>query len=139
MARRGAEDATDGTTEAAALAVLGLAALAGIGLLPLAAGAGAIMVLALREKGSIHRFVRALDEVELRAALQFAVLALVLLPLLPVGPFGPLGGIRPRELWIVVLIVRAQLSLTGWPGGWWESVAGRRWPGCSAGSSPPRR
>ena len=113
VARRGVEDATDGTTEAAALAVLGLAALAGIGLLPLAAGAGAVMVLALREKGSIHRFVRALDEVELRAALQFAVLALVLLPLLPVGPFGPLGGIRPRELWIVVLLVSG-LNFAGW-------------------------
>lgn len=113
VARRATEDAADGTTEAAALAVLGLAALAGRGLLPLAAGAGAVMVLALREKGTIHGFVRALDEMELRAALQFAVLALVLLPILPTGPYGPLGGIRPRELWIVVLLVSG-LNFAGW-------------------------
>lgn len=113
VARRVVEDATDGTTEAAALAVLALAVLAGIGLMRLAAAAGAVMVLALREKSSIHRFVRGLGELELRAALQFAVLALVFLPILPVGPFGPLGGIRPRELWIVVLIVSG-LNFAGW-------------------------
>ncbi len=95
----------DGTTEAAALAVLAVATLAGLGQPALAAGATAVMVLALGEKSAIHAFVRRIGEVEMRAALHFAVLALVLLPLLPEGPYGPLGGIRPRELWLVVLIV----------------------------------
>ncbi|HKQ18666.1 MAG TPA: DUF4010 domain-containing protein, partial [Candidatus Eisenbacteria bacterium] len=36
-------------------------------------------------------------------AIRFAVMAIVVLPLLPEGPFGPLGGIRPRQLWILVL------------------------------------
>lgn len=103
--RRGGPDAVDGTTEAAGLVVLGLGALAGLDYLQLAAGAGAVVVLALREKSAIHGFVQRLGEVELRAALQFAVLALVLLPILPKGPYGPLGGIRPRELWFVVLLV----------------------------------
>jgi uncharacterized membrane protein (DUF4010 family) len=31
-------------------------------------------------------------------------MAVVILPLLPEGPFGPWGGIRPRTLWIVVLL-----------------------------------
>jgi uncharacterized membrane protein (DUF4010 family) len=105
VARRGDHEAVDGTTEAAAIVVLALGVLAGLASLRLAAGAGAVMVLALREKGTIHGFVRRIGEVELRAALQFAVLALVLLPILPKGPYGPLGGIRPRELWIVVLLV----------------------------------
>jgi len=112
-ARQGGGEAIDGTTEAAALAVLGLAVLAGVGLMRLAAAAGAVMALVLREKGSIHGFVRGLDEVELRAAFQFAVLALVLLPILPAGPYGPLGGIRPQELWGVVLIVSG-LNFAGW-------------------------
>jgi uncharacterized membrane protein (DUF4010 family) len=30
-------------------------------------------------------------------------MALVILPILPEGPYGPFGGIRPRELWAVVL------------------------------------
>jgi uncharacterized membrane protein (DUF4010 family) len=105
VARRGGDDAADGTTEAAALAVLALGVLAGLDETRLAAAAGAIMVLALREKSAIHGFVRRLDDLELRAALQFAVLALVLLPILPEGPYGPWGGVRPRELWGVVLLV----------------------------------
>jgi uncharacterized membrane protein (DUF4010 family) len=104
-ARRGGPEAVDGTTEAAAVVVLALGVLAGLASLRLAAGAGAVMVLALREKGTIQAFVRRIGELELRAALQFAVLALVLLPILPEGPYGPLGGIRPRELWMVVLLV----------------------------------
>ncbi len=97
--------AIDGTTEAAALVVLALAVLAGLGQLRLSAATGAVVVLALREKSQIQAWIGRIDEVELRAALQFAVLALVLLPILPEGPFGPLGGVRPRELWMVVLLV----------------------------------
>lgn len=97
--------AIDGTTEAAALVVLALAVLAGLGHLRLSAATGAVVVLALREKGQIHAWIGKIGAVELRAALQFAVLALVLLPILPEGPFGPLGGVRPRELWMVVLLV----------------------------------
>jgi uncharacterized membrane protein (DUF4010 family) len=106
-ARRGGDEAVDGTTEAAALTVLGLGVLAGLASTRLAAAAGAIVVLALREKSAIHGFVRRLGEAELRAALQFAVLALVLLPILPSGPYGPWGGVKPRELWGVVLLVSA--------------------------------
>lgn len=99
------QDAIDGTTEAAALLVLAMATLAGMGRLRLGAAIAAVVVLALREKSTIQGLVRRIGEVELRAALQFAVLALVLLPILPVGPYGPLGGVRPRELWMVVLLV----------------------------------
>ncbi len=43
-------------------------------------------------------------ETELHAALQFVVLAVVVLPLLPSGPvFGALA-VRPRALWMVVLL-----------------------------------
>ncbi|HEX6745961.1 MAG TPA: DUF4010 domain-containing protein [Longimicrobium sp.] len=102
--RRGDGEAVDGTTEAAALAVLALGTLAGTGEEALASGAAAVVVLALSEKARLHRAVRAIDADELRGALQFAVLALVVLPLLPDGSYGPLGGIRPRGLWIVVLL-----------------------------------
>jgi uncharacterized membrane protein (DUF4010 family) len=100
--RPGAE--TDGTTEAAAIAVVGLGAVAGVGWIGLAAGAGAVVVLMLREKERLHWMVRQLGEPELRAGFQFAVLAVVVLPLLPVGPFfGPLA-IQPRALWAIVLL-----------------------------------
>jgi len=102
-ARRGGE-AVEGTTEAAALLVLGIGVLAGLGSLRVASGAAAVVVIILREKSNIHGFLRRIGEEELRAGVQFAVLALVILPLLPEGPIGPMGGIKPRALWTVVLI-----------------------------------
>lgn len=99
-----APEAIDGTTETAAVLVLGMGVLAGLGLLAVAAGIATITILALGEKHAIHGFLSKIDREEMQAALQFAVLALVVLPLLPEGPYGPFGGIRPRSLWTVVLI-----------------------------------
>lgn len=95
---------TDGTTEAAALTVVGLGILAGIGWLALAAGAGAILVLMLREKERLHWIVQRLDERDIRAGVQFAVLAIVVLPLLPTGPFFGVVALEPRALWAIVLL-----------------------------------
>jgi uncharacterized membrane protein (DUF4010 family) len=104
MAVRRPDVDIDGTTEAAALIVVLLGALAGEGYLALAAGAASVVVLALSEKTRLHWLVRRVHEHELRAALQFGVLALVVLPLLPTGPFlGPVG-FRPRALWMIVLL-----------------------------------
>jgi len=137
VARRGGDDAADGTTEAAALVVLALGTVACLGQARLAAAAGAVVVLVLREKSTIHGFVRRLGEAELRGGLQFAVLALVFLPILPVGPYGPLGGIRPRSLWGVVLIVSGlsyrRLSSRGEPS---ARPAAPLWRAFSVGWSP---
>lgn len=94
----------DGTTEAAALLVLATGGLCGLGYAALGSGVAAIAVLALAEKGRIQAFIAKIGENELRAALRFAVLAVVVLPLLPRGPFGPYQAIRPRELWTIVLL-----------------------------------
>src|ERR1043166_1230840 len=102
-ARRGADD-IEGTTETAAVLVLGIGLLAGLGSLRVASGASAIVVLLLGEKKVIQRFVQHVGKTEMQAALQFAVLALVVLPLLPAGPIERLGGIEPRNLWAVVLL-----------------------------------
>jgi uncharacterized membrane protein (DUF4010 family) len=103
-AARRAPEAIDGTTETAAVLVLGTGLLAGIGSLALASGIVAVTLLLLGEKEAIRAFVQRIGREEMFAALRFAVLALVVLPLLPEGPFGPFGGIRPRALWTVVLI-----------------------------------
>jgi uncharacterized membrane protein (DUF4010 family) len=94
----------DGTTESAALTVVLLGALAGEGYLALSAGTASVVVLALSEKTRLHWLVRRVKEHELRAALQFAVLALVVLPLLPTGPFWGEIAFRPRTLWMIVLL-----------------------------------
>jgi uncharacterized membrane protein (DUF4010 family) len=111
-ARRGPES-IDGTTEAAALVVLALGMVAGLNHLAIASGATAVVVLALTEKTRLHAIVSRLESNDLRAAVHFAVLSLVILPLLPEGPYGPLGGLRPRMLWQIVLLFSA-LNFAGY-------------------------
>ena len=102
-ARRGAAS-MDGTTEAAALLVLALGTLAGIGELRLASGAAVVVVIALKEKERVHSLVAQLGEQELRSAIGFAAMSVIILPLLPEESYGPLGGVQPRALWTVVLL-----------------------------------
>ena len=94
----------DATTEVAAVVVLGAGVLAGIGELRLSAALTTLTVLLLAEKPRLHGVVERLDEPTLLAAARFAVMSLVILPLLPEGPFGPGPGIKPRELWMLVLL-----------------------------------
>jgi uncharacterized membrane protein (DUF4010 family) len=103
----------DGTTEVAALVVLAAGTLAGIGSVRLASGIIALVTLLLVEKSRVHALVHRIDDAGLRSSVRFAVMALVVLPLLPAGPYGPFGGIRPRELWAVVLFFTG-LSFAGY-------------------------
>ncbi len=102
----------DATTEVAALVVLGAGVLSGLGELRLSAALTTITVLLLAEKPRLHGMVERLDETMLLAAARVAVMSVVILPLLPEGPFGPAPGIRPRELWILVLLFSG-LSFAG--------------------------
>jgi uncharacterized membrane protein (DUF4010 family) len=94
---------SDATTETGALIVLAAGVLAGLGSWKLASGMSAITALLLFEKSRIHRLITEIPDVGIRTGFRFAIMALVILPLLPQGPYGPLGGIRPRELWLLVL------------------------------------
>lgn len=94
----------DGTTEVAALLVIALGVLASAGSWLIAAATGSLMVLALNEKQRLHGAIKRVHQEELSAALQFAVLALVVLPFLPEGPFLGAAAIRPRSLWMIVLL-----------------------------------
>jgi MgtC family len=129
----------DGTTEMAALLVLGTGVLCGLGYRGLGGGVAVVAALALAEKSRIQQWVGHIGQVELYAALRFAVLALVVLPLLPVGPYGPHGAIRPRELWSMVLLVSGLdflgTSLVGRPAPSGDMAS----PGCSADWCRPRR
>jgi uncharacterized membrane protein (DUF4010 family) len=103
----------DGTTEVAALVVLSAGVLAGTGYLVLASALTAITTLLLVEKSRLHAMIARIDDAGLRAGARFAVMAVVILPLLPNGPYGPLGGIRPRQLWLFVLLFSG-LSFVGY-------------------------
>jgi uncharacterized membrane protein (DUF4010 family) len=94
----------DATTEVAAVVVLAAGVIGGLGELRLSAAITTLTVLVLAEKPLLHGFVARLDEPTMLAAARFAVMSVVILPLLPEGPFGPGPGIRPRELWMLVLL-----------------------------------
>ena len=103
----------DGTTEVAALVVLSAGVLAGTGYLVLASAIVAITTLLLVEKSRLHAMIARIDDAGLRAGVRFAVMAVVILPLLPQGPYGPLVGVRPRQLWLFVLLFSG-LSFVGY-------------------------
>jgi uncharacterized membrane protein (DUF4010 family) len=103
----------EGTTEVAALVVLSAGVLAGTGYLVLASALVAITTLLLVEKSRLHAMIARIDDASLRAGIRFAVMAVVILPLLPNGPYGPLGGVRPRQLWLFVLLFSG-LSFVGY-------------------------
>ncbi len=94
----------EATTEVAALVVVGAGVLGGLGHFQLSAGLTTLTVLFLAEKPRLHGLVARLDDATLLAAARFAVMSAVVLPLLPEGPFGPAPGIRPRDLWLLVLL-----------------------------------
>lgn len=130
---------TDGTTEVVAVMVVALGVAAGLGLRSPAAAIGAVIVVLLAEKTRLQQTLQRIDAAEMRAALLFAVLALVVLPILPDGAYGPYGAFRPRQLWMVVLVFSALnfagyiarrligetrgLAMTGFIGGFVSSTA----------------
>jgi uncharacterized membrane protein (DUF4010 family) len=103
----------DGTTEVAALVVLAAGVAAGMRELQLASAVIATTTLLLIEKSRLHKIVERFDDAGLRAGFRFAVMAVVIFPMLPTGPYGPLGGIRPRQLWAMVLFFSG-LSFAGY-------------------------
>jgi uncharacterized membrane protein (DUF4010 family) len=99
------EPSISGTASIAALLTLASGYMAGRGVFALASAAAGIMVLVLALRTRLHGWLRRLDEEEVLAIARFALIALVILPLLPNDPFGPLEAWRPRQLWLVVVLV----------------------------------
>jgi uncharacterized membrane protein (DUF4010 family) len=99
--------------DVAALVVLTAGVFAGIGSIRLASAIVAIAALLLVEKSRLHAAVKRIDDIGVRSAVRFAVMALMVLPLLSEGLHGPLGGIHPRDLWALVLFFSG-LSFAGY-------------------------
>jgi uncharacterized membrane protein (DUF4010 family) len=100
------------TSEAAAVATLGLGALA-VGHAALAAGLAVAMTVLLVSRDALHRFVReTVTDRERTDALKFFVAAFIVLPLLPQGSFGPYGVWVPQRIWLLVVLIIA----IGWVG-----------------------
>lgn len=94
-----------GTTSLVGLITLSCGYLAGSGEYALASALAGSTVLILSQRSRLHHWLRHIDEAEMHAIARFALIALVILPLLPDTPFGPYGAWRPRQLWLVVVLV----------------------------------
>ena len=100
------------TTEVAAVATFLLGALAGAGQLVVAGASGVAVAVLLVAKPKLEAFSRALTPEELTAALELAVISVIVLPVLPNRGYGPWHVLNPREIWLVVVLVTA-LSFVG--------------------------
>lgn len=112
----------DVTSEVAALATAGLGILAVEGSMVIAAATATIMVALLDMKPRLHQALTRIEPIELRAAIQLAVLSVVILPLLPNRGIGPGHAINPYQLWWLVVIVAA-ISFVGYAA---VKIAGQR-------------
>ncbi|MGB8326403.1 MAG: DUF4010 domain-containing protein [Steroidobacteraceae bacterium] len=71
----------------------------------LASGCAALLTVLLAARSRLHRFsIEVVTETELRDGLILAAVALVILPLAPDQPLQWLG-IRPRAIWIIVVLL----------------------------------
>ena len=115
-------DTVSGTSGLAEVLTMACGYLAGMGGLAVATVATGAIVAVLALRPVLHRLVRSLDEREMLAIGRFALIALVVLPLLPNTPFGPLGAWKPRQLWLVVVLVSG-FSFAGYLAAKWMGPA----------------
>ena len=101
------------TTEMAVLLMYALGAYVMAGERPVAVVLGGTVAVLLHFKAELHGVVSRLDGGELRALMQFVLLALVVLPVLPDETFGPYSVFNPREMWLMAVLI-VGLSLAGY-------------------------
>ncbi|PZM10989.1 hypothetical protein CPY51_21630 [Rhizobium tubonense] len=78
------------------------------------AGAGGVAVTALlAARQPLHRFLRNLSWLELRAALMLLVMTVVALPLLPNRTIDPWNSVNPFQLWLLTIMIAA-ISYVGY-------------------------
>ncbi|MBL8645555.1 MAG: DUF4010 domain-containing protein [Rhodospirillaceae bacterium] len=112
------------TTEVAALITYALGVLAVRGDMALSAAAVVLLVTVLHAREPMHAWLKTLERVELKAALQLLVISVVVLPVLPDKGFGPGSVLNPYELWWMVVVI-VGISFI--------AVAATKWLGARAG------
>jgi len=127
------------TSEAALVATCILGTLTGYGMELPASMIAITMVALLHYKKWLHHFSHSLSKVDLRQALLFLVLTVIILPILPNRTFGPYDSLNPHHIWLMVVLIsglgfaayaamkvlgqRSGLMLTGLLGGLASSTA----------------
>lgn len=100
------------TTEFAMLVMYGVGVYLTVGAPVVAAAVCGGVTLLLHLKPELHEFTHRLGESEVRAIMQFVLIALIVLPILPDTPFGPFRVLNLREIWLMVVLI-VGISLVG--------------------------
>lgn len=101
------------TTEIAMLLMFGVGAYLIVGYREAAIVVGGGIAVLLHFKGVIHGAVKKLEDSDLRAIMQFALISLVILPVLPNRTYGPYSVLNPRNIWFMVSLI-VGISLSGY-------------------------
>ncbi|MGM0560903.1 MAG: MgtC/SapB family protein [Pseudomonadota bacterium] len=101
------------TSLIAALLTFAFGAAASQGYMLEAAMAAVATALLLGYKSLLHRWVSALEPVELRATLKLLAISVIVLPLLPDRGYGPWQVLNPFEIWWMVVLI-AGISFSGY-------------------------
>lgn len=101
------------TTEVAALVMYAVGAYVVIGHVEVAIALGGGVALLLHFKAPMHAFVAKIGETDIKAIMQFVLIALVILPILPDQEYGPYQTLNPRNVWMMVVLIVA-INLGGY-------------------------
>lgn len=101
------------TTEIALVLMYALGAYVVVGHRAAAVVLGGTIAVLLHFKAELHGLVKRLGGSDLRAVMQFVLLALVVLPILPDAAFGPYAVFNPHEMWLMAVLI-VGLSLAGY-------------------------
>jgi uncharacterized membrane protein (DUF4010 family) len=101
------------TSLVAGLLTFVLGALSGMGEVAVAAASAVVATLLLSYKPVLHRWLRGLEQDELRAAIKLLLISVVLLPVLPDEGYGPWQALNPYEIWWMVVLI-ALISFVGY-------------------------
>ena len=103
------------TTEAAALAVFLLGAMATHGFREIAVALAIALTAVLAYKQPLHGFVGKVDWDDIYAGVRLLIATFIVLPLLPDRTIDPWDALNPYSLWLLVLLISG-LSLVGYVG-----------------------
>jgi len=97
----------------AALLTFALGAYAVLGNEQVAVAAAVAMAILLALKAPLHKWLRRLTWVEIRAVLVLLAMSFLLLPVLPNRPVDPWGALNPAEVWLLAILI-AGVSFAGY-------------------------
>jgi hypothetical protein len=105
------------TTAIAATLTFALGGFAVIGDMRVAAAAAVATAGILAAREDIHSWVARITWPELRSALVLLAMTFIVLPVVPDDPIGPFGGTKPREIWLIAIVLAGSAYVRSVSGG----------------------